>query len=866
MQKHNLTVLKLILVAQCLALACGHSLYAQGLRFSGNEKHIPERSSLLLYNPAGDGNPIDNYQLDFNLRIHNIESPGYIFYLRNKKGSEAWNFIVSYNSWEKKATLSLSKNGEKALFTTTYPTDKLREKPIAVSLKIDAKANKGSIKVGDNEAEIVNFGINADAFEPELTFGMTQNIVESASFSIRDVVLSDSHHSTRIPLCESQGTAVHDAEGNVIGEANNPQWLISYSYRWQPIISLSSPSPTGFAFSEAQQRFFSFNTDSLRSYDLFSRELTSSKLKGSNLPVKLGMNIFDEEKQKILPYEIAHFSTFGEINPAEATSNELATTELRMALHHHAAAYRKKDNSLLIFGGYGNRSYSDKLLRYDFNENRWDTLKLAGDRIPPRFYASMMTSPSGDSLYIYGGKGNLDGNQDLGVRYYYDCYLVDLNSLKAKKLWEQTPPAIDKVPARTLVPDRDGKGFYAMMYPEYRPHSSLQLYQISLADGAAIAVGDSIPMVSEEIATNVALYPNPNFGNLFCVIQEFEKEGATSTRVYTIAYPPVAESQIGVVPAKRHRALWWILGGLLVAAVVALICFYPKKKRAATPKDSEYSPQDSEPTPKEPEPVEFDPAPIIPDPIEEPKPNLYALPASNRISLFGTFTVLDAKGSDIAYMFSPKLKAIFLYILLATESKGGVQSSDLNAIFWPDKPADKVKNLRNVTLNKLRKILTEMEGIELTYNKGMFFLSIAPGCFCDYSLLRRLTSGFKDINLSNEAAHEIAPILYQGKFLLATDEPEFDNFKQEVEQFMVRYLSGMTEKYYREGRFTDTLRLANSLLLIEPTSDIALKHGILAYRKMGLHDRAAVMYANFSKEYLRLMGEPYPIPLADITD
>lgn len=71
----------------------------------------------------------------------------------------------------------------------------------------------------------------------------------------------------------------------------------------------------------------------------------------------------------------------------------------------------------------------------------------------------------------------------------------------------------------------------------------------------------------------------------------------------------------------------------------------------------------------------------------------------------------------MTYMFSPKIRHIFLYILINSITKDGVLSSDMNNLFWPDKPDDKIKNLKNVTMNHLRKTLQELEGIELTHQK-----------------------------------------------------------------------------------------------------------------------------------------------------
>ena len=84
------------------------------------------------------------------------------------------------------------------------------------------------------------------------------------------------------------------------------------------------------------------------------------------------------------------------------------------------------------------------------------------------------------------------------------------------------------------------------------------------------------------------------------------------------------------------------------------------------------------------------------------------------------FTILDNAGRDITYMLSPKLRVLFLYILLNSVGKRGGLSSDMNKIFWPDKPDSNVKNLKGVAMNHLRKILQDVDGIELVFRNGYF--------------------------------------------------------------------------------------------------------------------------------------------------
>ena len=54
-------------------------------------------------------------------------------------------------------------------------------------------------------------------------------------------------------------------------------------------------------------------------------------------------------------------------------------------------------------------------------------------------------------------------------------------------------------------------------------------------------------------------------------------------------------------------------------------------------------------------------------------------PEANYIQLFGDFKVLDKEGNEITSLFTPKLKQLFLIILLYSQrNKNGISTKELN--------------------------------------------------------------------------------------------------------------------------------------------------------------------------------------------
>jgi len=77
---------------------------------------------------------------------------------------------------------------------------------------------------------------------------MTGHILETASFSIRNLELSDGKAQIRYSLDESDGITVHDSEGNDAGSVCNPHWMINKSYYWTKVTEHRADHQTGCAF------------------------------------------------------------------------------------------------------------------------------------------------------------------------------------------------------------------------------------------------------------------------------------------------------------------------------------------------------------------------------------------------------------------------------------------------------------------------------------------------------------------------------------------------------------------------------------------------------------------------------------------
>lgn len=852
----------------------------QGLLFHGNETDIANRSGLILPDPDSKVNSADKIRVSFSLKVNNVNSSGFIFGIKDRDSSNMLNLMMWKGREEDMFYISLNREGEREFCSVGFTGTELLSRKIGVEVWIDRSKDGGKAIIDGKEFPLTNLGLDSGDFLPQINFGLTRYIVETASVTVSDLEIEVDGTRTEIPLNESTGTRVHDSRGKVAGRVFNPNWQINRSYYWEKLVEFSSPTPSGCSFDPIARKFYSYNADTLAIYDDIKGETTRIALTGTGLlPVKHGMNFYSGKQKRIYPYEIYYDNYSYEIDPASGRWRELLATVDNKAIHHHAHVWCSNDSAMLFFGGYGDRKYSNQLVKFNLYTHKFDTIPLKGDFIAPRFFASMDASESGDTLYLYGGKGNQEGKQDLGVKYFYDFYRITLSDSTARKLWTHKTPDKERVPARTLLVDGSRGIMYAMTYAEYKPHTTLQLYQISISDGSEIAVGDTIPMISEEIATNVSLYMPEDGEVIYCVLQEFEKEGATNTRIYSIVAPPVSKAELSIYDTNTEAAHWcwlWIGGVLILVAVGVMFVLVRRNRKRIKPIEKEIknaaltnvndsveassvlkSGVDAEQSVQENMPFTL--------PSDEPEnPARPDLPYDNRISLFGPFIAIDNSGHDVTHLFSPKLRAIFIYILLGTWKKSGVTASELSAVFWADKEPDKIKNLRNVTIAKLRKILSDFSGLEIVYDNGRFMVRSGENCYVDIYRLFALTNDLQKEPSGKEAQAEVETIILQGKFLQGMESEELDRYKAPVEAFMLDVMLKTIEKFSAKRQWKEVIRFSHLTLLTDALNESAMQYGVKAYEATGNKTRARNLYDTFIANYHKVYGETYQVKFSEI--
>ena len=829
--------------------------YSQGLLFQANDKEIKERTTLQIFQEGEIPCFTKNFQLSFELSIRDFDTFGYVFLLKEDQGKTKYSFTYTYLDGEN-STFKFNTDGKENHYSLNLRNDALAYQWIPVSFAFDLQQDVLTIRIGDNEKKITSLGLK-DTFCPHRFFGRYDYILDMPTFAIRNLKLEgDRSHSYTFPLNENEGEEVHTSIGKVLGTVVNPVWLINGSYHWEKLFEYSFQTPSGITFEPDSQRLIIFSQDSLLTYNLLKRQ--PQKYSYSNkLPVKLQLatHFMNTTDGKLYVYELNNLplgdATVAALDLNNQEWKQTGVAALPVQLHHHDGFWDETTGKYLVFGGFGNKRFNNTFLEYDIEGDRWDTLSYSGDRIIPRYFSGMAVNKNREHIYVFGGMGNESGEQSVGRNYLHDLYLLDRKQQSVRRLWQN---ASDHrlVVARDMILTPDEKYIYALCYPEYLSDTYLQLYRLTVDDGTMKALGDSIPMRSEEIMTNANLYYNSLTHEYYCTTTEFDKKGHTVIRTYVLSAPPVSLDEIRSYGSRSSLEIrWlWIMAGIGVLLLAGGVLFVRKKRgkqRNAVLESS--SVLMSPPVGREPDKSVQGKETLAKEDFES------SLVRPNAVYLFGPFTVIDRNGRDITHLFSSRLRQVFIYILLHS-THNGVLSASLNEVFWPDKPDDKVKNLKGVTINQIRKNLAELDGVELVHDKGYFRL-VFTDCYCDYFRFRTLKN-------AEEVENELGILLMRGKFLDGMDAGMMDHFKQKVEEFLSSFLPLEIERLYQQHKYDAVIRFCNVLFRVDPVNELALAYGMHALNHTGSSQEAILQYSLFVREYRQMMNEEYSTSYAEL--
>ena len=586
---------------------------AQGLGFNGMDHRIEDRSS---YDVFGKDLKTAKERLTicFDLRIAPGDQFGYILRVKDKVN---WN--LSYESSRDSVLIRLNEEGRKSHIKAAIAKKDLpsyRWHPVI----LDVDIHRDSLHLSIGEHHFSRYYDIIGPIRPQIIFGKSDFLIDVPSFAIRNLTVSMDKQKYRFNLSQINGEKVYDTNHRIKGEVVNPNWLTNEALEWKEIKTLNSKEIAGCNWNPVRKEFYYFNNNELFIHS-FSDNETHRHIFNAPCPVKLklGSSYISADGNYLYSYELydeQHPSDWSvarlDLDTLEWTA--LSKDRLNMPMNHHTGFLDPNSGEYTVFGGFGNKLYNGYFYSFDDNTGRWHQTYQMCD-IFPRYFSASGTDDDG-FIYIFAGMGNECGEQVVGRKYFYDLHRINSRNGQIEKIWSLNWDEPDQVPVRKLIVDSDV--FYTLCYPEYLSNSQLKLCSFRIDNGYHKVLGNSIPIISDKMRTNANLFMDKDMALFIAAVQVFDDDIRSELKLYTISYPAFSDDIIKEM--KKGQILKYSLISIIVLALLSITLIALKKYRN-----------------KQAEKLS-----------SRKKIRLFKQEQrNNAIYLFGDFTVIDNKGTDL---------------------------------------------------------------------------------------------------------------------------------------------------------------------------------------------------------------------------
>jgi len=237
---------------------------------------------------------------------------------------------------------------------------------------------------------------------------------------------------------------------------------------------------------------------------------------------------------------------------------------------------------------------------------------------------------------------------------------------------------------------------------------------------------------------------------------------------------------------------------------------------------------------------------------------------SNFIQLFGEFMVVDKDGENITSLFTPKIKQLFLIILLhSSRGEQGVLSSEMTEMIWGIDTGKNIKSLRSVSILKLRKILERLDKAEIKFFSNRYMLVVSNSLTCDY--LQFLTM-LKDKRIQNRRDFEsFYKLISNGEIFEGESYEWMDDYKGYVCNSAVDVMSKFIGEYSLKSDADTVIQIADQMLVNDPSNEEALRYKVRALMVHGNYKQAKYTYDKFCHLYNDMYGEPFKLSFEALT-
>lgn len=820
----------------CILVLC-FSARAQeidyGLRFTTYPEPAAQFSSLVL----NDGLPLPTHgkrmTMEFQLYTRDVSLFGTVFRILSDKGNTL-DLVYSINA-PVVHCINLVDGDEVTPVTHAIPLDRW----IPVRISVDPADGEVTLAFGEESLILEDSGMKG-ARHLRYSFGQCpyENFTTNdlPSMDVRDIRLLRGKKLLREwKLGVHRGDVCLDEVHGIPARSTNPQWLIDKYVTWEHCLSLQLHHEPSVCFDADSTFYITEDGKSIRVFTTPSRQLTSFPVTGTypvNAPDQL---VWTAGEAPLLAYNLDD-NSYAFLNLEERVWKGGSLPVSEHDYWNKTSGWFREGGLLCSFGGYGHYQYNNNLVRVDPTrpEFRTDTPL---EEIDPRYSSASCIVDS--LMYIFGGRGNKTGKQELSPRNFYDLYEVNLRTLAVRKCWERKtgPDDIDFVPGAGMIFNPEERCFYVLSNID-----GFTLFKIGMDEPLFERMSLAIPSGGHGQYVFKGLFLSAPLGKLYAVNNYSKVGGESLLNIYELAYPPYPAAFVEQGPAPaRERIAWktvlpYVIAGLGILMLVAAAVWYfsgkSRKRRGSTG--------------------------AAQDTARPLAPRYYDTSVSS-ICFFGGFRVTDREGTDITAQFTPTLKTLLILLILHTaKNPAGIISGKLNSLLWSYKDEDAANNNRNVYMSKLRALLDKVGDIKIINQSKFWRIAFGEDCFCDYLEARRLFAGAGD----DEAIDRLMELLLGGMMLPNLELDWVDEFKSEFSNETIDFLTRQLKRDDLDEK--NIIQAVETIFQHDYLNEDALKAKCSILYRQGKAGLAKNCYDTFCKEYEKALGIPYGIPFKTI--
>ena len=861
LKKIDFSLIFQILLLGCLTSSFMISSQEYGLGFRGQSYLLDERTALEI-SPEEYVDVKNELEVSFDLKVDFEQKEndfGYVFRIISKKnqnidlllsGSITRSLILVVGDTQTSIPFDLSKINKNDWF----------------AIKIKLSLNKSQIQFSVSDSKPVLKTVTFSKQESFKLFFGANNYKEFSSsdvpeMNIRDVkLIKNGRLFSHFPLNQCGGNVTSDVLENTQAILKNPNWILCRHQNWKLNYSSEIEGIQLVAVNEEKGIIYLLNETSFLSYNLQDNSMKKMPYKNGKIHLTLAHRaIYNTTDNKIYCYAASE-KLFSNLNLDTGNWNNIETFSKKQGkqiFQKHNNIFNPLDNSIYMFGGYGQYKYNNVVRKLNLSDSTWTNLPTDDNVFKPRYLAG--SAMFKDSIYILGGYGSRSGSQLTNPKSYSNLIAYSIKSKKFKQKFNIANPfSNDMIVANKMWINANNRDYFSLVSDKIKYEGYLKLLKGNLDNNATTILGDSIPFKFLDIKSVANLYYMPNQLKLVAYNSYLNDENKTEFSIHSIDYPVI---EIPIESQKNSDNYWYLFfGGLTIFGVVVLYAVKSKKKIQPT-----HVTQDKKfPLPDigriETKNFEDKKGVVEKDLDFKPIEKKY----NYQIIFFGGFQVINKKQEDITGKFSPLLKELFLLIWMYTfKNNKGISSAKLIEILWYDKPTRSAQNNRSVNITKLKNLLNELGDCKIDKETGYWKINHNyKDIKTDYYEVIQITTNKK--NIDRDRIDHLIKITEKGPFLSNLNHEWLDSFKQDLADTIIETLINFAENFDFKSDPDFMLHLCDCIFNFDSINEEAVFFKCKAYNFKGNHSLAESTFKKFQKEYKLLYGQEFEYSFQEI--